>query len=45
MPKNMTIAEAMRRYLNAKRGRMQYALRKITVEPVFGQIKNCMGFR
>ncbi len=45
MPKNMTIAEAMRRYLNTNRGRMQYALRKITVEPVFGQIKNCMGFR
>lgn len=45
MPKNMTVAEEMRRFLSTKRGRMKYALRKITVEPVFGQIKNCMGFR
>lgn len=44
-PKNMTIADEMRRFLNTKRGRQQYALRKITVEPVFGQIKHCMGFR
>ena len=45
IPKNMTIADAMRRFLSTKRGRMQYALRKITVEPVFGQIKSCMDFR
>lgn len=44
-PKDMTIADGMRRFLSTKRGRQQYALRKITVEPVFGQIKNCMGFR
>jgi transposase/cell division septum initiation protein DivIVA len=45
IPENMTIAEGMRRFLSTKRGRKQYALRKIIVEPVFGQIKNCMGFR
>jgi transposase/cell division septum initiation protein DivIVA len=45
IPKDMTVAEGMRRFLSTKRGRERYALRKITVEPVFGQIKNCMGFR
>lgn len=45
MPENMSIADGMRRFLSTKRGRKQYALRKITVEPVNGQIKNCMGFR
>jgi transposase len=45
IPKDMTIADGMRRFLSTKRGRARYALRKITVEPVFGQIKNCMGFR
>lgn len=45
LPKNMSIADGMRRFLSTKRGRKQYALRKITVEPVNGQIKNCMGFR
>jgi len=45
IPKNMSIADGMRRFLSTKSGRKQYALRKITVEPVNGQIKNCMGFR
>ena len=40
----MTVADRMRRWLSTKRGRTQYALRKITVEPVFGQIKRVMGF-
>ena len=31
--------EKMRRKLKTKRGRKLYALRKITIEPVFGQIK------
>jgi cell division septum initiation protein DivIVA len=44
-PEGFDIAEGMRRFLNTKSGRRKYALRKITVEPVFGQIKNCMGFR
>ena len=45
LPENMSVADSMRRFLSTKRGRKQYALRKITVEPVNGQIKNCMGFR
>jgi transposase/cell division septum initiation protein DivIVA len=45
IPENMSIADGMRRFLSTKRGRKRYALRKITVEPVNGQIKNCMGFR
>lgn len=45
IPKNMSMADGMRRFLSTKRGRKQYALRKVTVEPVNGQIKNCMGFR
>jgi hypothetical protein len=34
----------MRRRLRTKRGRAIYALRKITVEPVIGQVKG-RGFR
>ena len=33
--------DRMRRKLRTKRGRQRYALRKETVEPVFGQIKQC----
>jgi hypothetical protein len=32
--------EAMRRKLTSDRGRKLYAQRKITIEPVFGQIKH-----
>ena len=35
----------MRRKLRTKRGRQRYGLRKQTVEPVFGQIKQGRGFR
>ena len=35
----------MRRKLRTKRGRQRYAIRKETVEPVFGQIKQGRGFR
>ena len=37
-------AEMMRWLLKTEQGRALYATRKITVEPVFGQIKRCMGF-
>lgn len=37
--------EAMRHALKTKTGRAAYALRKQTVEPVFGIIKSVMGFR
>jgi transposase len=36
---------AMRAVLESERGRAAYARRKATVEPVFGQIKSCRGFR
>lgn len=35
----------MRRKLMTQRGKMRYALRMQTVEPVLGQIKQCRGFR
>jgi IS5 family transposase len=37
--------EQMRYALKTKAGRAAYALRKQTVEPVFGIIKSVMGFR
>ena len=37
--------EAMRHRLKTRRGRQLYALRKCTVEPVFGLIKRVMKFR
>jgi transposase len=36
---------AMRAVLETERGRAAYARRKATVEPVFGQIKSCQGYR
>ena len=36
---------AMRHRLQTRRGRKLYALRKCTVEPVFGLIKHVMKFR
>ncbi|HEB51830.1 MAG TPA: IS1182 family transposase [bacterium] len=35
----------MLRKLGSKRGRRRYAKRKHTVEPVFGWVKRCLGFR
>jgi transposase len=40
-----TALEAMRHRLRTRRGRQLYALRKSTVEPVFGLIKRVMKFR
>lgn len=37
--------EQMKHALKTKAGRAAYALRKQTVEPVFGIIKSVMGFR
>ena len=37
--------QAMAPKLKTKAGRAAYALRKQTVEPVFGIIKSVMGFR
>ena len=40
-----TPLETMRHRLKTRRGRQLYALRKCTVEPVFGLIKHVMKFR
>lgn len=39
LPKELSIADKMRRKLQTKEGKEIYALRKSIVEPVFGQIK------
>jgi transposase len=45
IPTGLSVANRMRRTLRTKRGRRLYAKRKVTVEPVFGQIKQGRGFR
>jgi hypothetical protein len=43
MPRGLTAKERMRRKLRTKRGRAEYDKRKITVEPVCGQLKTVQG--
>lgn len=45
LPDDATPVQAMAHRLKTKAGRALYALRKQTVEPVFGIIKSVMGFR
>jgi len=45
IPGHLTIKERMRRKLRTKRGRAQYDKRKITVEPVCGQLKTVQGLQ
>jgi transposase len=45
LPDNASAAQAMAHKLKTKAGRVTYALRKQTVEPVFGIIKSVLGFR
>ena len=45
LPKNATAAQTMSHRLKTRAGRALYALRKQTVEPVFGIIKSVLGFR
>ena len=45
IPQSLSVADRMRRKLQTKRGRKIYGKRKETAEPVFGQIKQCRGFR
>jgi hypothetical protein len=40
-----TLVEKMKHRLKTREGKALYALRKQTVEPVFGIIKSVMGFR
>ncbi len=44
-PENPTPVEAMQHQMKTKQGKEFYAKRKSTVEPVFGIIKEIMGFR
>jgi len=44
-PKDLTTKEKMARKLRTQQGRAEYARRKAMVEPPFGQIKHCRGFR
>jgi transposase len=45
LPENATPVEKMKHTLKTQAGKARYALRKQTVEPVFGIIKSVMGFR
>ena len=45
LPADATPAQTMAHKLKTKAGRALYALRKQTVEPVFGIIKSVLGFR
>lgn len=45
LPEDATFIEQMQRRLQTRTGRAAYALRKQTIEPVFGIIKEVMGFR
>ena len=45
LPDDATPVQAMSHRLKTKEGRARYALRKQTIEPVFGIIKSVMGFR
>ncbi len=44
-PENPSLVEAMQHRMKTKQGKEFYAKRKSTVEPVFGIIKEAMGFR
>ena len=44
-PKNLSAKAKMARKLRTKKGRTEYARRKAIIEPPFGQIKHCRGFR
>ena len=45
LPDNATPVEKMRHYLKTSKGKQLYGKRKSRVEPVFGIIKQVMGFR
>ncbi len=45
LPPGATVIEKMKHKLRTVKGRATYRLRKMTVEPVFGIIKEVLGFR
>lgn len=44
-PKGITPKQKMARRNRTKKGKQEYARRKVIIEPVFGQIKSGLGFR
>ena len=44
-PNDLTAKQKMARRNRTKKGQKEYARRKAIIEPVFGQIKHCRGFR
>jgi len=45
IPKHLTAKQRMVRKLRTKKGREMYAKRKGMIEPIFGQLKQVLGFR
>lgn len=45
IPKGLSRKQLMARKLRTKRGRAEYGKRKVTVEPIFGQLKGPLDFR
>ncbi len=45
IPKNLSAKQRMARKLRTKKGRDVYAKRKGIIEPIFGQLKQVLGFR
>ncbi len=45
IPKGLTAKQRMARKLRTKKGRAMYAKRKGMIEPIFGQMKQVLGFR
>jgi len=45
IPKNLSAKQRMARKLRTKKGRSLYAKRKGMIEPIFGQLKQVLGFR
>ena len=45
IPKNLSAKQRMARKLRTKKGKMTYAKRKGMIEPIFGQLKQVLGFR
>jgi len=45
IPKGLSAKQRMARKLRTKKGRAMYAKRKGMIEPIFGQLKQVLGFR
>jgi hypothetical protein len=45
IPDDLTPKQRMARKLRTKKGREKYARRKAIIEPIFGQVKQVLGFR